>query len=614
MKSERRLDLLLWAAGLTATGLLVAEYGIDLGARGRDTLHLLNFLVVAVFVIEATVRLLVVRRPLLHIRRNPARYLIVFWLIVELPLWANFGFRSGVAGGGAALLAGKIYLALAQVFFLLEALVALGRLHGRLARLRVPRFMLGPTPFLLFIAIGTLLLAMPGSRTGAWSGIDLLFTAASAVCVTGLTTRDVSTGLSPLGQGILLALIQVGGLGVMTVTAFLATLQGELRGRGHALLLSQVLGEGNLALARRLLVRIVSVTLVFELAGAFLLHGRVPGWGWFTSIFHAVSAFCNAGFSTLSGGLVSYQGQADVLLPVAALIVLGGLGLPRPDRAARRRAEGRLRRRPRAEAGAPAVLIASAALLVLGWGAFMLAPLPGGPVDRLFQSVTTRTAGFSSFSQLALAGPALAATILLMVIGAASLSAGGGIKVTTLTLLFEWPWRRRDRLGNPSRHLAVATGAGDDGAVPVDGGGRDGVARGLRPAGDERGAVRGRLGPLHGGPGPRRHPGAVDPVEAGVDRVDGVRARRAAVGPADPGPAPVAAPQRLGEPRHHGGLTGGRRSAQQLARKLAGIAHEDGRVQAAGQFDQSVHASALTRARGSSDPGRSRRPRRCARG
>ena len=87
-------------------------------------------------------------------------------------------------------------------------------------------------------------------------------------------------------------------------------------------------GEGNLALARRLLVRIVSVTVAMELAGAFLLHGMAPGWGWFPSIFHAVSAFCNAGFSTLPGGLEPYQGQASVLLPVAALIVAGGYYFP----------------------------------------------------------------------------------------------------------------------------------------------------------------------------------------------------------------------------------------------------------------------------------------------
>lgn len=455
MKLEHRLDLLLWAAGITATGLLIAEYGVDLGARWRGALHLLDFFIVAVFVVEALVRLLVVQQPLRHIRRNAPRYLIVFWLILELPLWANYGFRTGVTGGEAALLAGKIYLAVAQGYFLLEALVALGRLHGRLARLRVPAFMIGPTPFLLFIVVGTALLALPRCRTEAWSAVDLLFTATSAVCVTGLTTHDVASGLTPLGHGVLLALIQVGGLGVMTVTAFLAALQGELRGRGHVLLLSQLLGESNLMLARRLLVRIVSVTAVTELAGAFLLQGMAPGWGWFGAAFHAVSAFCNAGFSTLPGGLEPYQGQAGVLLPVAALIVAGGLGFPVllaiPGAVLRGSFGGGVALRSEHRR----ILLATGALLLLGWGVFLLAPLPGGPVDRLFQSVTTRTAGFASFSQLSLAGPALAATIVLMAIGAAPLSTGGGLKVTTATLLFAWPWRRQARHANPPRRLAV---------------------------------------------------------------------------------------------------------------------------------------------------------------
>lgn len=455
MKRGRRLDYLLWGAGVMACGLLLADYGFELGPSGRATVHLLDFLVVAIFVLEALLRLLVVRRPLLCIRRHAPRYLIVFWLILELPLWANYGFRSEVAGGTAALLAGKIYLAVAQVYVLLEALVALGRLHGRLARVRVPSWTIGPTPFLLVITIGTALLALPRCRCGEWSLIDLLFTATSAVCVTGLATRDIASGLTPEGQGVLLGLIQVGGLGVMTVTAFLAALQGELRGRGHALMLSQLLGEENLGQAKRLLVRIVAVTATVELAGAFLLHGKAGDWSWFTSVFHAISAFCNAGFSTFPSGLEAFQGQAGVLGPVAALIVLGGLGFPvlvaLPGAllglifggGAGLRSEHRR------------ILGATLALLAAGWTVFMLLPLPGGPLDRFFQSVTTRTAGFSSFTQMALSGPAMAATIVLMIIGAAPLSTGGGIKVTTLTLLFEWPWRRRARRDNPARHLAV---------------------------------------------------------------------------------------------------------------------------------------------------------------
>lgn len=455
MKLARQLDLLLWGAGLAAIGLLVFEYGVGVAPGWREAVHVLNFLVVAVFVMEALLRLLTVREPLLHIRRNAARYLLVFWLILEIPLWANYGFRTGVAGGAASLLASKIYLVVAQGYVCLEALVALGRLHGRLARVRVPAVMLGPMPFVLFILLGTALLAMPRCRVGSWSLVDMLFTSTSAVCVTGLATRDVAVGLTPLGHGVLLALIQVGGLGVMTVTAFLAAIQGELRGRGHALLLSQLLGEDNLSLARRLLLKIVLVTAVTELAGAFLLHGLAPGWSWFTAAFHAVSAFCNAGFSTLRGGLEGFQGQAGVLLPVAGLIVAGGLGFPvllaLPGEVLRGAFGGGVA----LKADQRRVLLTTAALLLLGWGVFMLAPLPGGAVDRLFQSVTTRTTGFSSFSQMTLAGPAFAATVVLMVIGAAPLSTGGGIKVTTFTLLLEYPWRRRARHHNPPRHLAV---------------------------------------------------------------------------------------------------------------------------------------------------------------
>ena len=303
--------------------------------------------------------------------------------------------------------------------------------------------------FLVLISLGTVLLSFPAaaSARGSIAPIDALFTATSASCVTGLIVLDTPHDLSVFGQCVVLILIQAGGLNIMVLSTFAAILLG----RGLGLKGEQALGEllelHAVRSAYRLIVFIVITTLAVESAGAIVIgsallrHGHGVGEAVWGGLFHSVSAFCNAGFALQSDSLVRYQDDPVVLLTIAALITLGGLGF-----AVLAFVWLRLtgQRRVGLAVQVKVVLVSSLCLVVLGWMVFaalewggVLSGVEGGDrlVNALFQSVTCRTAGFNS---VPLDGLRPATTLLLMTlmfIGASPGGTGGGIKTTTVVVL-----------------------------------------------------------------------------------------------------------------------------------------------------------------------------------
>jgi len=303
--------------------------------------------------------------------------------------------------------------------------------------------------FLVIIGLGTLFLSFPIASQGphAVSPIDAWFTATSAACVTGLIVLDTPHDFSTFGLITILVLIQAGGLNIMVLSAFAAILLGRdlgLRGEGA---LGQVLDVQSGRSARRLVVFIVVSTFAVEVGGALLLslgyfrHGYSAASAAWYGLFHAVSAFCNAGFSLHSDSLMRFRGDPLFLLVVAFLITLGGLGFSVLAHFWRR-VTGRS---PRASGvQARIVMYASAALVVIGTALYCLAEwnhtLRGlGPVDRvtnaLFQSVTLRTAGFTSLSLDGLRPVTSLIMMVFMFIGASPGGTGGGLKTTTTVVL-----------------------------------------------------------------------------------------------------------------------------------------------------------------------------------
>lgn len=188
--------------------------------------------------------------------------------------------------------------------------------------------------FGMLILAGTLLLSLPRASAVPERPVRLLeafFTATSASCVTGLSLRDIGTDLTPFGQAILLALFQVGGLGIMTFVAFLAVTAAESLPVPQMLAFRQLVGARTPAVLRRQVYAILAFTLAMEIAGSVCLyaclppgHDRLARAGW--SVFHSVSAFCNAGFALSADSLTAFQGHPGAMLTFMALIVLGGLG------------------------------------------------------------------------------------------------------------------------------------------------------------------------------------------------------------------------------------------------------------------------------------------------
>ncbi|MEX2184166.1 MAG: potassium transporter TrkG [Chloroflexota bacterium] len=305
--------------------------------------------------------------------------------------------------------------------------------------------------FAVVIAIGATILTLPiASASGEWTRpLDALFTATSAVCVTGLVVLDTGTYWSPFGHVVIMALIQVGGFGFMTgSTLLLFLLIGRRTGLSDRIRVQASTGVPELGSVTTLVKRMAAFTIVAEVAGAAILtagfigEGLAAGQAAWWGLFHSISAFNNAGFD-LIGGFRSLTGFADapwILGPVGVLIVIGGLGYAIVGDVIGKRGWKRLALETKLVLATTLALIIGGTLAI---GAFewtnprTLGGLPEvqRPLNALFESVTLRTAGFSALDTSGLGEAALFVVMALMFIGGASGSTAGGIKVNTFAIL-----------------------------------------------------------------------------------------------------------------------------------------------------------------------------------
>ncbi len=304
--------------------------------------------------------------------------------------------------------------------------------------------------FGLVILGGAVLLHHPASLAGQpISWMDALFTATSATCVTGLAVVDTGTFFSRFGQNVILGLIQVGGLGIMTFTGLAFYLWRRHVSFSDRIAVGQSLLHDPSFHLGKFLIRIVLWTFIIELTGATLLYLQAPvGFSPHSALFHAVSAFCNAGFGLYSDSLMAWRGNWGINLVIMLLITLGGIGFSvvvelQEFSLCRLRKRRPLQRR-RLSWYAQVVLRTSLFLVVAGWLAIFAAeyhgsnrnlPLNESLLAALFQSVTCRTAGFNTLDIGHLTNVSLLIMLMLMFIGGAPGSCAGGIKVTTFRAL-----------------------------------------------------------------------------------------------------------------------------------------------------------------------------------
>ncbi|WP_141734183.1 TrkH family potassium uptake protein [Oligoflexus tunisiensis] len=423
------------------------------------------------------------------------------WLVFSTWLCLIFSFmdryynRLAWKKGSLFLAAGALVIGILPVFLLRsEYLVSASRLSffGLLAcattfryktgvRRRFTKIMEGLffhpegvviTFFLWFCLIGTLLLAVPfrGVAGGGIALIDAAFTAVSAVCITGLTVLDTVKHFSVVDQVIILILIQVGGLGIMTLSSLALFLMGQRMSVTQEATLASVIGQKKLkSEMRHTLARVLVFTLLVEAAGAIVLTLAFAkaGQPWtmaiWKGIFTAISAFCNAGFALESANLIPWQQHPVILHTVAILIIVGGLSpafvmaLPRLGR------EGPVPIQYKLVLVATIVLLFGGTLILLGleWNAaFKDLSVADKIHNAWFHSVTTRTAGFNAVDMTTLTKSSTYVMMFLMFVGGSPGGTSGGIKTTTfMVLLFTAAniIRGRQEVQILGRHLRHST-------------------------------------------------------------------------------------------------------------------------------------------------------------
>jgi len=505
-------DVVMAVAAAVAISALCLEYGFYHVRQGRiEVLHLIEAAVLGAFVLDRLLRLVLAERRGAFLREN----------------WIDFALIAGAVAAAAAVFTGRlrfhvisaaaVYVVITQAYILTALALRTAGLHLKVAASDIHPIWIVIGSFLVVILFGTGLLMLPKAAPAdePIGFTDALFTATSATCVTGLIVRDTGTQFTAFGQVVILAMIQLGGLGIMIFGTVFALLAGRALSLRESLLAGHVLPTAAIGQIGRMVRFAVLTAVALELLAAVVMY---PMWrefcdlqyqqgalaeagnihAAFYSAFHAISAFCNAGFSLQYDSLSAREllGRWQVIGVMAPLIFLGGLGFPvlydlaRAARASVARLAGRIIR-PKGQilslhsklvlATSGILLVGGAAGLILienishpggTFGSPMrsadnpyparpasLAEMPAGAQVReaVFQSVTARTAGFNTLQMNDMSKGGKFWMCLLMIVGGSPASTAGGMKTITLAVLALTIWcllRRRERVEGFRRSIA----------------------------------------------------------------------------------------------------------------------------------------------------------------
>ncbi|HRP02716.1 MAG TPA: potassium transporter TrkG [Candidatus Kapabacteria bacterium] len=408
------------------------------------------------FIINELIKLLLARHYFTHIKERWYEFIIIGLLFFQLifPSISQNIFETILPNINPAKIT-LIYIAILEIMMLFLLFLKAIRVTHKLSSIKIHSSGLLAISFLAIILIGSLLLYLPRSyNEGAkYSYIDALFTSTSCVCVTGLIVVDTEHNFTVIGKVFIILLIQVGGLGIMTLTTFFALyLTGGVSLRARTLV-KDLISEDSIGKIQSLIKSILLYTFVIEAVGALLLYlstvDNIFVYDpilFYHAIFHSISAFCNAGFSVFSDNLMNESIRYNYFhnSVIMALIVMGGLGFivhsnlygyylnKRSNRAFRLKIHTKL------VVISTLILIFGGTILIYIFGSFQY--LKGlnfaeQVFHAMFWSVTARTAGFSALPMSSLNQAATLVMVILMWIGASPGSTGGGIKTTTLAIV-----------------------------------------------------------------------------------------------------------------------------------------------------------------------------------
>lgn len=454
------LRLLSFFASLIALGAIVYYFGFAVTFESRIILFRTIKLVFLFYLLDYIIRVLYDYNPIQFIKETWIEAVIFALLIADTFTYIVFRFPvvQQLFSGITFYLDLDFWILFISLHLLLVGSIDIGNATRQLSRLNFTPSTLFIFSFVLLIFIGTGLLMLPEMTTsGNGAGfIEALFTSTSASCVTGLIVVDTATYFTFKGHLVILVLIKLGGLSIISFATFFATLAGSGIGIRHQSYMKEMLSAESLLSTKGLLSQIIFMSLAIESAGALLcyflwnpeLHFTDTGQKVFFSVFHAVSAFNNAGFSLFTNGLYEDNVRTSYILHlvIATLVFFGGLGfIAIRDLFGIKNLRERIRLPwKQVRLTTKIALYMSVTLVIAGTIAFYLLErqntLTGlrfmeALITSLFQSVITRTAGFNTIDITALAAPTLIFIILLMFIGGSSGSTAGGIKTSTFTLL-----------------------------------------------------------------------------------------------------------------------------------------------------------------------------------
>ncbi len=434
---------------------LIAEYGFYSSAFSF-ILHQVQIIVAGVLIFSLLCRWLIAQNRTIFIRENQGHFILIFVFLLILGWIRHFPTPDFLENFLIKFLRINITTFGIQLYLVIYIILSLGRLNKYFSliggRLSNPVVLI-PMVFAILILIGTLFLLLPRATSVGKpiSFIDALFTATSATCVTGLIVKDIGTDFSRFGQIIVLTLIQIGALGIMTFTTFFGLILGRQLGIKEQILLKDVFSLETLGRIGRLVLGILLLTFIIEIIGAGLLFWAfIPYFGlnlhnFYLSVFHSISAFGNAGFSLFGDNFVRFQGHLGINLIITTLIILGGLGFMvifDLGRWLKRRIK---RQRSSLSLHSKVVLVVSILLIIVGTififirennSALAGLSFKNKILGSYFQSVTARTAGFNTLPIAKFAPFSVLLLIILMFVGASPGSTGGGIKTSTLGVIF----------------------------------------------------------------------------------------------------------------------------------------------------------------------------------
>ena len=442
------------------TLLIFLVWIIDLGFPNQEIFPT-HFLIygIALFVLGQNYlyRLLFIYKDASRGRRQFEGFLIVFLHFLAA---IQFGWFNSWA------LLQEYDAILTNILISLLFFIELSRMSLGVNKMAIHPAMIFILSFLLVILVGTLLLMLPNSTVGGITWIDALFTSTSAVCVTGLIVVDTATVFTGMGKTIIMLLIQIGGLGMMTFTSFFGFFFKGGQSLQSQLFLKDYINEDNISKVGSTLIKIIVFTIIFELLASGLIFVIIDpslfssaGERAYFALFHSVSAFCNAGFSTLTNGLyeTGFRTEYHIHLILAISIIMGGIGFPvivSYYQVAKRicinyynrftKKDSFYHHTPRTfNINTRLTTITTFILLVVGFITYWifednntLVGLEGYGkiVTAFFGSVTPRTAGFNTVDMTQLALPTVLIYLILMWIGASPGSTGGGLKTTTFAV------------------------------------------------------------------------------------------------------------------------------------------------------------------------------------